>query len=113
MNKVVRGKSVEVQFTLKYKDTGTAIDLTSVTEITVLVRDKIKLDTLFEKTKTAGEIRVVTAVSGICSMYVNGVDTEDALRGEYEYIATIDTPNEYFDDSDADFAGYGDIFELV
>lgn len=112
MDTFLKGKSFEVELTLKYADTETVIDLGAVTDIEILLRHKSSKTTLVERKYSDGEITLTDAVNGKCSLYVNGSDTSSAEEGYYEYVATIVDDNSYFDDSTADFGAFGDAFIL-
>jgi hypothetical protein len=112
MDKFLRNKSFEIQFTLTYKDTGLAIDLDGLTEITVEIKNHKTQNALVTKTLTDGGVAKITAASGICSVYINGADTVNADKGQYDYVVTVELANANFDDSTADFAGYSNAFVL-
>lgn len=112
MDRFLKNKSFEIQFTLQYKDTATAIDLDDVTDITVLIKNAKTGNTLVTKKYTTGGVSIITANSGICSVYINASDTANADKGMYEYVVTVDVANANFDGSSADFAGYANAFVL-
>lgn len=112
MEKFLRGKSFQIQFTLKYKDTLTAIDLDDVTDITVVIKQHKNQTTYFTKKYSTGGVTIDTADSGICSVYIDGTDTTNLEKGQYDYIVTIDVANANFSGSSADFAGYDGCFIL-
>lgn len=115
MKNIVRNKSFEFELTLKYEDTAVAINLSTLTDITVVIREKKTRTVLMTKLYSTGGVTIVTAASGICSVYVNDTDTASAALGAYEYLATIDIANANFDGSSADFANgnYEPAFNLV
>lgn len=104
METVLKNRDFEFQPTLNYKDTLTAINLNDVTEIVILVRHAKSKVTLVEKKLSTVGVVIITAASGICSIYVNKADTASATGGLYEYIATVTVTNSAFTGSDAEFA---------
>ena len=113
METIIKNKSYEQGFILLYKDTGLPINLSSLDEITVeIVHNKTK-ETLLTRTLTAETVKIITAASGNCSIFINPSDTISADRGQYDYIITILYTDTNFDDNTADPAQTGECFVLI
>ena len=112
METFLKNRSFQIDFVLKYKDTGAAINLALLDEITIEVKHSLTKAILFTKTLTGTDVDITTAASGMCSIYINPSDTVNATAGVYEYVATIEYEDLNFDDDDSNPAGYGNCFIL-
>lgn len=113
METILKNKSFEQGFILTYKDTGLAINLDLLDEITIeIIHNKTK-ETLLTRTLTGGTVSKIIAASGNCSIFINPSDTVNADRGQYDYIVTILYADSNFDNSTADPAQTGECFVLI
>ena len=96
------------RFTLKYDDTGEAVNLDDCTAITIsLIRDDIDQTVLLTRTLAAGSVTKITAASGIGEIYVNGTETvvSAANRGLYKIKAIVRQTSDKFTLGYVDYSG--------
>ena len=105
---VQQGSGFIYRFTLKYDDTGSAVDLDDCTAITIsLIRDDIDQTVLLTRTLALGTVEIITAASGIGQIYVNGTETvvSDANRGVYKIKAKVRQTDSDFTLGYCDYSG--------
>lgn len=112
METILKNKSFEQGFILTYKDTGGAIDLDLLDEITVTLKHNKYKTTLLTRTLTGGTVSKIIAASGNCSIFLNPSDTVNAESGQYDYIIEIEYVDSNFDDNTANPAQTGECFNL-
>lgn len=113
METILKNKSFEQGFILTYKDTGLAINLDLLDEITVEIINYKSKYVLLTRTLTGGTVSKIIAASGNCSIFINPTDTVNANSGQYDYRITIIYSDSNFDGSTADPAGFGECFILA
>jgi hypothetical protein len=113
METFLKNKTFEVELTLTYLDNGLPIDLDLLSEITVIIKKTNGGPVLITKKYTLAGVVKKTPASGICSVYINKLDTVNAETGLYDYIVSVEAANANFTGSLSDFAGYGRCFKLV
>jgi hypothetical protein len=112
METYLKNKTFEVELTLNYLDTGLPIDLDLLDDITVVISKTNGGPVLIIKKLTLAGVVKKTPASGICSVYINKLDTVNAESGLYDYTVSVEATNANFTGSLSDFAGYGHCFKL-
>lgn len=112
METFLRNKTFEVQLTLLYSDDESAINLDLLTEIEVEIKNAITNRVLVTKKLTTAGVVKITAASGICSVYINKLDTVEAEKGAYIYSVSVQGVNASYTGSVSYFAGFGNCFVL-
>jgi hypothetical protein len=111
METFLKNKTFEIEFNLIDSDDD-IIDLSLLLEITVVIRKINGGMTLVTKKLSSGGVVIKDASAGICSIYINKLDTIYAEAGTYEYVITPESTDTDYTGDLATPAGFDKCFIL-
>lgn len=110
METFLRNRTFEIEFEVINKDDLSAVNLSLLTELTIVIR-KINGGKILV-TKKLSDIDLTNPASGLCSIYINQLDTLNAEPGVYEYYVSPEKVDTNYTNNLSVTAGWDKCFIL-